>query len=65
MDDRGRHLNTSTLLLSSTLTPEIAGAVCKDCAGVDGGVEDFLGSIEDVIEVDVLEALRICVSSPM
>jgi hypothetical protein len=39
--------------------------VIKDCAGVDGGVEDFLGSIEDVIEVDVVEAFTVRVSSPM
>jgi hypothetical protein len=65
MDDRGRHLDKSTLLLSSTLTPETADGVGNDCEGVDGGVEDFLGSREEVIEVEVVEVLRISVAPPM
>jgi hypothetical protein len=45
--------------------PDIADGVGKEWAGVDGGVEDFLGSREDVIEVEVVETLTLRNSSPM
>lgn len=65
MDDRGRHLEISTLLLSKILIPDKADGVGKECPGVVGGDEDFLSSEEDVIEVDVVEGLGIGVSSSM
>lgn len=55
MDERGRHFDTSTLLLSSTFTPPVAIGVDRDCDGVVGGVVDFLGSKGDATEVDVVD----------
>ena len=57
IDDRGRHLDKSTLLLSSTLAPAVDKGVDNDCEGVVGGVVDLLGSNDDVREVDALDAL--------
>ena len=55
MDDRGRHLDKSTLLLSRTGTPAVADGVGKICEGVVGGDVDFLGSKDDAREVGAVE----------
>lgn len=64
MDDRGRHLERSILLLSRTLTPALLDGVDRICEGVVGGDVDFLGSKDDAREVGAVEVFEVRLYQP-
>lgn len=65
IDDRGRHLERSTLLLSRILNPSVPDGVDMICDGVVGGEVDFLGPKDDAREVGAVEVFGVMLVQPM
>ena len=59
MDARGRHLDRSTLPLSSIFGPNTIDCMGIDCKGTGGGDVEFFGSMADVKSVEGVDSLGV------